>query len=157
MPTLLLISDTHGKLPPSHDVIAARSDYLIHAGDIGSDAVLDRLSGPDAFLIGGNIDTAGRCGELPESSEVEVFGLSICVVHAIKPALARLKDTDFDLVVHGHSHRPSLMRDAHQWRINPGSYACPRFGVPASYAELQVDDGAVVDVRFRVLTAPLSV
>ena len=152
MPTLLLISDTHGKLPPDHDALVAGADYLIHAGDIGSDAILDRLSGPDAFLIGGNIDKSGRCGELPERSEVEVFGLRVCVVHAINPALASLKDSNYDLVVHGHSHRPALVRDAAQMRINPGSYAYPRFGVPASYVELGVDAGTIVDVRFRVLT-----
>ena len=151
MATVFVLSDTHGKLPPDHDAIVAEADVVLHAGDIGSDAILERLeAGPPLHIIGGNNDRDGRCGDLPTLMTFDLLGLRVLMVHEI--ADAPDDRSEFDLIVYGHSHRPALEQKKRQLTLNPGSYACPRFGVPASYAVLQVDGGRVTSVAIRYLS-----
>jgi hypothetical protein len=39
-----IVSDTHGLLRPEAKVFAAACDYIIHGGDVGSQAILEQLS-----------------------------------------------------------------------------------------------------------------
>jgi hypothetical protein len=48
--------------------------------------------------------------------------------------------------VSGHSHRPKAEERGGVWYVNPGSAGPPRFRLPISAAELQVE-GVVVTPR----------
>ena len=59
--TLGVISDTHGLLRPEVPALLAGVDLIVHAGDIGSLAVLDALREiAPTVAVRGNVDT--MCG-----------------------------------------------------------------------------------------------
>lgn len=129
--TIGLIADTQG----SFDVEAlirhvagelAGVDEVWHAGDWGSQAVLDGLAtlGPPLVVVNGN---APDDPHYPMTVEREVGGYRVGMIHnldARRQAWAR----SFDVVIHAHTHR---------WRdevvgktrfINPGTATRPQFG-----------------------------
>ena len=73
-----VISDTHGLLRPEALEALRGSELIIHAGDVGNPAVLDRLRliAP-VVAVRGNVDTAPWAEELPETEVVRVVGHSI--------------------------------------------------------------------------------
>jgi len=133
-----LISDTHGLLRAEAVEALRGSDFIIHAGDIGDAAILQALAAlAPVTAVRGNNDRAPWASALPEASMLVVGGLRIHVVHdraTIDPA----RWHDVDVVVAGHSHRPSI-----EWReqvlfVNPGSAGPRRFSLPVSVGELLI-------------------
>jgi putative phosphoesterase len=56
-----VISDTHGLMRPAAIEALRGCDLIIHAGDVGTPAVLDALRAvAPTFAVRGNVDTAGR-------------------------------------------------------------------------------------------------
>ena len=57
-----------------------------------------------------------------------------------------------DIVMYGHTHKPSLTRDADLITLNPGSVAFPRQeGRRPSYMVMELDEGGKVDVSQEYL------
>src|SRR5579871_5851276 len=78
-----VISDTHGLLRPQAVAALRGCDLIIHAGDVGNEAVLDGLrSIAPTHAIRGNIDTEMRA-RLPATDIVEVGELLFYVLHNI--------------------------------------------------------------------------
>jgi putative phosphoesterase len=133
-----LISDTHGLLRPEAQDALQGSQLIIHAGDIGTPEVLDRLSGvAPTFAVRGNIDTQAWAAALPMTEAVEVGRHVIWVLHDIAqldldPAVG------FAAVVYGHSHKPSIETRNGVLYINPGSAGPRRFKLPVTVARLRV-------------------
>lgn len=148
-----IVSDTHGLLRP--EVVAALhgADAILHAGDVGSVAVLDGLQAiAPVTAIRGNIDTAGPLAELPATEMTTLGGSSLTayLVHSIH-------DLDIDpvaagvaLVVSGHSHSPRLEQRNGVTYLNPGSVGARRFRLPVSMAFVIVQDGKL-QVELRTL------
>lgn len=139
-----LISDTHGLLRAEALAFLEGCDRIIHAGDIGDAAILDRLAAlAPLFAVRGNNDRGPWAEALPETAVLQVGGVTICVIHD----LARLgKDSAApraDVVVSGHSHRPAVAERGGVLHINPGSAGPRRFSLPISVAELRVAGAAV--------------
>ena len=68
-----VISDTHGLLRPEAIAALAGVDHILHAGDVGDAAILERLRDVAPLTaIRGNVDVAGVCGELPATDVVEL-------------------------------------------------------------------------------------
>jgi putative phosphoesterase len=126
-----LIADTQG----SFDVDAllahvarefAGVDELWHAGDWGVEAVLDGLRrlGPPLLVVNGNAPDDPR---YPMTLERVIGHLHVGMLHNLEPR--RLPwARDFDVVIHGHTHR---WRDEVVGRtrfINPGTATRPQFG-----------------------------
>jgi putative phosphoesterase len=139
-----LISDTHGLLRPEALDYLAGSDHIVHAGDIGSPELLERLAGiAPLTVVRGNNDTAAWQKTIPETARFELGGVGIYVIHdlktlAIDPAAAGVR-----VVVSGHSHKPACFsRDGVLW-VNPGSAGRRRFTLPIAAGELLVDGGQV--------------
>ncbi len=85
-----VISDTHGSLDPRvHDVFSG-VDRILHAGDVGTGAVLHELAliAP-VDAVAGNTDVHGECSLLPDTITVTVGGARIAVVHQLGPFLRR--------------------------------------------------------------------
>ncbi len=128
---LAVIADTHlpGRardLPPQAWQVIHDSDAVIHAGDVVTDALLDRLRAhaPVHAALGNN-DMPLR-GLLPETIELDCEGVSVAVVHNSGPAQgrrARLRRMfpQARVVVFGHSHIPMLEDDGGLLLLNPGS------------------------------------
>src|SRR5215813_5933075 len=79
-----VISDTHGLLRPQAVAALRGCDLILHAGDVGDEAVLDGLRAiAPTHAIRGNVDTTTWAQRLPPSDIVEVGGLSFYVLHNI--------------------------------------------------------------------------
>jgi putative phosphoesterase len=137
-----VVSDTHGLLRP--EVIPALTgvEHILHAGDVGDPAILERLRGvAPVTAIRGNIDTAGVCAELPATEVVELGGSLIYMLHSLADLDLKPKAASIGVVVFGHSHKPSAeVRDGVLY-LNPGSCGPRRFRLPVTVALLRVEDG----------------
>jgi len=134
-----VISDTHGLLRPEALAALRGSDLIIHAGDVGDEAVLDGLRGiAPTFAIRGNIDTATWAARLPSTDIVEVGELSFYVLHNIADLDLDPPTAGFAAVVYGHSHQPSIETRDGVLYLNPGSAGPRRFRLPVTLARVAV-------------------
>ncbi len=131
-----VISDTHGQLSPRVKTLLQGSDHIVHAGDIGSERVLEELRAiAPVTAVRGNCDTEAWARALPVRAELELGGVRIVVGHI---AAALRVAFDSQVVITGHSHMAAL-----QWRgavlhLNPGSAGPQRFGRMRSVARLVI-------------------
>ena len=77
-----LIADTHGLLRPEAKAFLARSDCIVHAGDIGASTILRELRTlAPLYAVRGNNDTEAWAARIPERRTLRLGGLRIYVVH----------------------------------------------------------------------------
>ncbi len=144
MPRLGIISDTHGLLRPEAMQFLKGCDRIIHAGDIGSAEVLDRLSTvAPVTAVRGNNDKGPWADAIPETQLVEFGGIYVYVLHDLA-----LLDMDplaagVQFVVSGHSHKPLIERQDGVTYLNPGSAGPRRFSLPVAAAEVVVKGSAI--------------
>jgi uncharacterized protein len=140
-----VISDTHGLLREEAKAGLEGCDLIIHAGDVGSLAILEELSRMARVeAVRGNVDAGVLAELLPETCELEVSGKKIFVIHQLERLdMLHLDPASlgFDVIIHGHSHKPAI-----QWRgnvllLNPGSAGPRRFDLPVSLARLRIEAG----------------
>ena len=134
-----MISDTHGLLRTEALAALKGSHAIIHAGDVGEPAILDRLRTiAPVFAVRGNVDTGPWASPLPLYEAVELRGTSIYVLHNREHLDLNPKASGFQIVVTGHTHKPeSHLRDGVLY-INPGSAGPRRFSLPISLATLDL-------------------
>ncbi|MEM7051528.1 MAG: metallophosphoesterase family protein [Acidobacteriota bacterium] len=138
-----VLSDTHGLLRPQVLDLLAGCEAILHAGDIGDPAILDRLAAvAPVAAVRGNNDRGPSYGALPDVLEGELGGLTYRMIH-------RRQDVEDEwarsarLIVYGHSHRPEL-----EWRggcllLNPGACGRRRFQLPLTLARVTLRDGRI--------------
>src|SRR5437762_1613297 len=114
-----LISDTHGYIDPRALAALAGVDLILHAGDVGSLAVLEALAAiaPVHAVRGNNDEKLGGLG-LPFSLDLTLAGHDIHLVHQL--ADARPKGGTV-VVVTGHSHQGVVERRGNVLYVNPGA------------------------------------
>ena len=135
-----VISDTHGSLPDAAGDALKKCDYLIHAGDIGSEAcyrAIFQLNLP-SYLVRGNCDWSSYAADMQEVLSFHIDGISISLIHDLN-RLSRLAD-DTDLVIFGHTHHYTLFERQCVTYLNPGSVSEGR-GEPNSFVILDTDHG----------------
>ena len=134
-----MISDTHGLLRDEALAALRGSDLIVHAGDIGSPEVLERLRAvAPVFAVRGNNDRDAWGRALPHSEVVSAAEHQIYVLHDIADLDLDPAAAGFAAVVCGHSHKPRV-----EWRegvlyLNPGSAGPRRFTLPIALARLRV-------------------
>ena len=139
-----VVSDTHGLLRPEAIDFLRGSDFIVHAGDIGAPDVLAELSAlAPVTAVRGNNDRAEWAQGIPETNVLQVGEVSIYVVHDIAELDVDPAAAGIQVVVSGHSHRPSLGKRDGVVYLNPGSCGPRRFKLPIAAAELTVQGGAV--------------
>ena len=144
-----LISDTHGLLRPRALSALQGCDPIIHAGDVGDAAVLAGLQEvAELFAIRGNVDRGPWAMRLPPTESLEIDGSLIHVLHAIEDLDIDPAEAEFDAVIFGHSHRPSIETRSGVLYVNPGSAGPRRFDLPVSVATLTLQDG---ELRARIV------
>jgi uncharacterized protein len=155
-----LVSDTHGYFDPHLPELLAGVDSILHAGDVGSQTVLDELGRiADVRVVRGNVDTGAL--NLPPSLKVRFDNVQIEMQHQLLIPQEELEQwgdgselekmnperraqylEGFDpvtkVVVFGHSHRPCLVMMGHKLFFNPGSSGKKRFSLPRSFGFLEI-------------------
>ena len=134
-----IISDTHGLVRPQALEAVKDVDMILHAGDIGSQDVLDTLNAiAPVVAVRGNNDKADWARSLPDWEVVEVGNVSIYMLHDVKEIDISPSGAGFQVVVSGHSHRPAVAEQRGVLYVNPGSAGPRRFTLPVSLAHLHV-------------------
>ncbi|MFC3957500.1 YfcE family phosphodiesterase [Halovivax cerinus] len=147
---IAIFADTHrteGHGLVAEALAAARdADAIVHAGDFKTESVLDAFQAFPAplFAVAGNVDEPGVEERLPTERTVCVDGVRIALRHRPdggETALALFgRERDADVVVFGHSHRPTLVETDDVVLCNPGSHAQPR-GFRPGFATLSRENG----------------
>jgi putative phosphoesterase len=148
-----LISDTHGLLRP--EAIQALKeqgvDHIIHAGDIGSPRILEQLADiAPITAVRGNNDQEAWADAVRMEETIEIGGASLHVLHDVKDLDPGLDLAGIQVVISGHSHRPSIITKDGVLFVNPGSAGPRRFKLPVSLAFLEITGGKV-DARLEIL------
>jgi uncharacterized protein len=142
--TLGVISDTHGLLRPEAVEALRKSDRILHAGDVGSPDILERLAliAP-VTAVRGNVDSGAWAKALPETQVVEAGGASIYMLHDLGQLDLKPEAAGFRIVVYGHSHQPKIEEKNGVLYFNPGSAGPRRFSLPVSVGKLSIQAGKV--------------
>jgi len=149
--TIGVISDTHGLLRKEALTALKGASLIIHAGDVGKQAILDGLSAIAPLIaIRGNIDTQPWALRLPATQIVQVEQAKIYVVHDLADLSFRPEDRGYAAVISGHSHRASSEVRNGVLYLNPGSAGPRRFRLPVTLAILAVD-GASLRAEIQAL------
>ena len=143
-----IISDTHGKLRPEVFDVFAEVDHILHGGDVGPVALLDRLAElAPVTAVYGNVDGLEVRQRCPQVARVELDGFIVLVTHGDQfgsptPAILHREFPDAEIIVFGHTHRPLLeLVDKTVTVMNPGSAGAARFGVPPSVGIMELEPG----------------
>ena len=160
-----VISDTHGHFDSKLRESLAGAAMILHAGDVGSQDVLDEL-GQIAPIraVRGNVDAAEL--DLPLSLKLACDGFQVEMMH-ILPAmqsevqqwaeLAAAKGAppsrserflrsfagSTRVVIFGHSHQPCLTPLGQRLFFNPGSAGRRRFSLPRCCGLLELVPGRI--------------
>jgi uncharacterized protein len=139
MKTVGLISDTHGLLRDEALRALQGSELIIHAGDVGKPEILDALkSVAPVVAVRGNIDTAAWASVLPTTAVAEAGSATIYVLHDVHELDLDPAPSGFQIVVSGHSHKPSRTERGGVLFVNPGSAGPRRFQLPVTVARLDL-------------------
>ncbi len=153
---ILIVSDTHKSHRNLEKVIESTDgiDMLIHLGDTeGGEDYIRALVNCPVHIVGGNNDFFS---ELPREEEFEAAGKHIFITHGhsyyvsmneeyLKKAA---KDRGADIVMYGHTHRPSYLDEDGLIILNPGSIAYPRqAGRKPTYMIMKIDENGQTDIR----------
>jgi putative phosphoesterase len=145
-----VISDTHGLMRPEALAALRDSDLILHAGDIGSQAVLDELKAiAKVKAIRGNNDDDPWAAHLPTTLRFRCERASIYVLHDRKALEIDPVAKKIAVVVSGHSHRPSIETRDGVLFLNPGSAGPRRFKLPITVAKLTI---AAASARAQIVT-----
>ena len=164
MSTIGVISDTHGLLRPEALDALARSDLILHAGDVGEAAILERLAEiAPVRAVHGNTDH-GVLRDLPATAVVDLGDPVGELSHEPRGPVAyllhqlELLDLDpaasgFGVVVYGHTHEPAIAIRAGVLYFNPGAAGHRRFRLPVTVGRLTVEGD---DVRPQIVHLPVG-
>ena len=140
-----LISDTHGMVRSDVHRALAGVELILHAGDVGGDAVLDELEViAPVVAVYGNTD-ATVDPRLSASIDRTIGGVRIHVSHGHElgsPTPEKLLERyDADVIVYGHTHKQLVARADGRLVVNPGAAGARRFKLEPSVARLTIEAG----------------
>ena len=156
-----VISDTHGRLHGRVFEVFEGVDHILHAGDIGDDAVLDDLETIAAVsAVSGNMDgmpTKRR----PLKFVGEFAGLRIGMTHGHlldaadynRSALQLFQSEKPQVIIHGHTHRAKNQTQEGVAILNPGAAWRPRSGRYPTVAIMEI--GSPGGFVFKVIELKL--
>ncbi len=146
-----LISDTHGWLRPQVLEAFRPCSLILHAGDIGNAQVLERLRQLcPVVAVRGNVDRGDWAQALPATELVEAGTLWIYMLHDVTTLDLVPEAADIQLVLSGHTHKPSCHQRKGVTYLNPGSAGPRRFNLPATAAMLYIQ-GESLETRWILL------
>ena len=152
-----VITDTHGVYDPAVERHFAAVKEILHAGDIGDEAVIRRLQRlAPVTAVSGNVDEYEASG-FPRRLVLRRGGLRIALCHVLyekgkmtPEAAAWLDREQPEVCVFGHSHRPTLGWHGRTMLFNPGSAGPRRFSLPRGIGILTVKAGKTTPTLIRL-------
>ena len=139
-----IISDTHGLLRDSVKENLKGCDFILHAGDIKSETILEELNSiAKTYIVRGNIDK-GWATVLPVTLKIRLFGINLFLIHNKKQITKDISDCD--VIIYGHSHKYEQEQKNHQIWLNPGSCGPRRFTLPLTMAILSIEDDSAFQI-----------
>jgi len=160
-----VVSDTHGYFDPHLSRLLHGVEEILHAGDVGSDAVLDQLRAlAPVQAVQGNVDSAAL--GLPLTITKAFGGLQTYMLHELPKSQSAIRDwaqaaplegktaehcrrflesfpEDCRVVIFGHSHEPCALILAGKLFFNPGSAGKKRFSLPRCCGMLEISEQGV--------------
>lgn len=147
-----VVSDTHGLLRPELCDALRGADHILHAGDVGDEAILEALRKiAPVTAIRGNVDVAGPCAQLPETEMVELGGRYFYLVHSLADLDVNPVAGGVHAVISGHSHRPEIATREGVLYVNPDSAGPRRFRLPVTFAWINLKGGEMLPEIVRLL------
>jgi putative phosphoesterase len=139
-----VISDTHGLLRPEAVAALQGCELIIHAGDIGSAEILERLAAvaPLQVVRGNNDMDAPWAATLADALYFDMAGWQALLVHDIADVPVDLAD-EVKVVITGHSHKPKIEWRGARLYLNPGSAGRRRFSLPVTLVVMEVTAAAI--------------
>lgn len=141
-----VLSDTHGKLDPRILPLFAGVEHILHAGDIGTGAIVETLENiaPVTAVIG-NMDW---CVTYRLFERGEFGGKRFLMTHQVGDPASPLRQVrekiakeNPDVVVFGHTHAMYAERHNGVLFFNPGAAGRRKAGHPLSVARIEIRDG----------------
>ena len=149
-----VISDTHGLVRPEALRALRGVDLVVHAGDIGAPDVLEALREvAPVVAVRGNNDRGTWARAIPERVTHTVGKHRLHVLHDVKGLALDPAAAGVDVVIAGHSHKPSTVERDGVLFLNPGSAGPRRFTLPISVATLTLGAGRP---RARLITLDVA-
>lgn len=154
---ILLVSDTHGRDERLEKALEIeRPDFLCHMGDIeGSEDYLREIVSCPLAMVAGNNDFFS---DLNTEIVFELQGFRIFMTHGhyyyVSMRTDRLKEAArrnrADIVLFGHTHRPTVEREKDLLVLNPGSLSYPRQEKRRpSYMVLKLERGKEPEINLK--------
>ena len=135
-----VISDTHSLLRPEVIEALRGSDFIIHAGDIGKQHIIDTLSDiAPVTAVRGNIDKGEFGAQYAKDQVLKVEETYIYILHIIQDLNLDPVAAGFQVVVTGHTHKPLIEHKEGVLYLNPGSAGPKRFSLPTTIATLTIE------------------
>jgi putative phosphoesterase len=142
--TIGVISDTHGLLRDEASAALCGCDLIVHAGDIGGIAVVERLAAvAPVYAVRGNVDGGAWARRFPETDVVVCFSRYFYVLHDLAELDIDPAASGFAAVVSGHSHQAKIAMNAGVLYVNPGSAGPRRFSLPVSVGKINVSENGM--------------
>jgi uncharacterized protein len=152
-----VISDTRGLLRPQGFDLFADVTCIVHAGDVGDEKILDELSTlAPVHAVYGNTDGFPLVERLPEirfgdypfdNVRFQLEGVGVFVTHVggnpeeMRSLYPQVGTSD--LVIFGHSHKPSNITDGGIVFFNPGSAGPRRFTLPVTVGKIGIEPSRI--------------
>ncbi len=147
-----IISDTHGYIDPRLAAAFSGVEAIVHAGDVGSQAVLEALRAmarPLYAVRGNNDEKLGGLG-LPLHADFTLAGLRFHLVHQLPHAKP---EAETQVVVSGHSHKTLIERREDVLFVNPGAAGRTGFHRLQTVMLMGVERGVIGETRIVELGA----
>lgn len=152
-----LISDTHGFLDPKIFELFSEVDEVWHAGDIGTEAVLNELENFKPLrAVYGNIDGAEIRTRVPHTQQFSCEQVKVFLTHIggypgkYAPGIKQqLIDFSPQLFICGHSHILKVINDTklNVLHINPGAAGKYGFHQVRTAIRFSLNKGNIQDLE----------
>jgi uncharacterized protein len=147
-----IVADTHGLLRPELVRAFQGVDLIVHAGDVGKEAVLEGLAAiAPVVAVRGNMDRQRWTARLRHEQAVPVGEVLLYIIHDLADLDLDPAAAGIDAVISGHTHHRELRKRSGVLYVNPGSAGPQRSSAPASAALMEIK-GKKLKVRFVELS-----
>ena len=143
---MLVLADTHDKLPGKIEALAAGADEIWHLGDVCAPSILQTLEtfGPPVSVVRGNCDSNY---DWPLILDLKRNGVRFRLVHIPPDDVPE----NVDVFLHGHTHVPRNEVVEGVRFLNPGCVTRPNRGAPPSVAFLEIAADGELSWRLTTL------